>query len=195
MALIRALPEEYSSFVSALLMKDKLDKEVIHAAFIVEEQNRTARSPDTSNVNGALAASTSSRSGLQKCDFCSRTGHTIANCHTFRKAQKVAQDRANKSTTSTLSPVSSSSSASTAQSSSSEVTAASAGVKVGSEFDRDATEFAGNASTRSLDPSDPSYPLQLDADFDWNTDTGASCHMTPHRHWVAIMHPRRFQSS
>jgi hypothetical protein len=26
--------------------------------------------------------------------------------------------------------------------------------------------------------------LQLDADFDWNADTGTTSHMTPHHHWV-----------
>jgi hypothetical protein len=45
-------------------------------------------------------------------------------------------------------------------------------------------EFAGHASLRSVDPSDPLTPLQVDADFDWNADTGATSHMTPHRHWI-----------
>jgi hypothetical protein len=45
-------------------------------------------------------------------------------------------------------------------------------------------KFAGHASLRSVDPSDPHTPLQLDADFDWNADTGATSHMTPHHHWV-----------
>ena len=41
-------------------------------------------------------------------------------------------------------------------------------------------EFAGNAS--SLDYTNPYSPLIPDAGADWNTDTGATCHMTPHRH-------------
>lgn len=41
------------------------------------------------------------------------------------------------------------------------------------------TEYAGNASA-----SDPSSPLQIHADFRINTDTGATSHMTPHRHWL-----------
>ncbi|EKM73426.1 hypothetical protein AGABI1DRAFT_134795 [Agaricus bisporus var. burnettii JB137-S8] len=46
------------------------------------------------------------------------------------------------------------------------------------------TEFAGNASTPYPSPSpSPSTPLQLDADFHWLADTGATSHMTPHRHW------------
>jgi hypothetical protein len=46
------------------------------------------------------------------------------------------------------------------------------------------TEFAGNASA-SID----SPPLQLDADFRLNTDTGATAHMTPHRHWLSQYKP------
>jgi len=41
-------------------------------------------------------------------------------------------------------------------------------------------EFAGNASSALEAHS----PLQLDAGFRLNTDTGATAHMTPHRHWL-----------
>ena len=50
---------------------------------------------------------------------------------------------------------------------------------------------AGNASLRSIDPSDPLSLLQLDADVDWNADTGATSHMTPHRHWLHNYTPKR----
>ena len=36
-------------------------------------------------------------------------------------------------------------------------------------------EFAGNAA---LNASDPTSPLQNDADFDWIADSGATSHMT-----------------
>ena len=48
-------------------------------------------------------------------------------------------------------------------------------------------EFAGNAS--SLDYTNPHSPLIPDAGVDWNTDTGATCHMTPHRHWFNTYKP------
>ena len=53
-----------------------------------------------------------------------------------------------------------------------------------------AVEFAGNASATSL----PSFalsstPLQLNANFDWIADTGATSHMTPHHHWICNFHP------
>ncbi|KIJ61043.1 hypothetical protein HYDPIDRAFT_97381, partial [Hydnomerulius pinastri MD-312] len=51
-------------------------------------------------------------------------------------------------------------------------------------------EFAGNASLRSLTPSDPLCSSQIDADIDWNADTGATSHMTPHRHWIRNHAPK-----
>jgi hypothetical protein len=53
------------------------------------------------------------------------------------------------------------------------------------------TESAGHASFRSFDPSHPLYPLQLDACVDWNADTGATSHMTPHHHWLRDYVPKR----
>jgi hypothetical protein len=37
---------------------------------------------------------------------------------------------------------------------------------------------AGKESLPSFDPFHPLCPLQLDADADWNADTGATSHMT-----------------
>ena len=53
------------------------------------------------------------------------------------------------------------------------------------------SESAGHASFRSFDPSHPLYPLQLDACVEWNADTGATSHMTPHRHWLRNYVPKR----
>jgi len=55
---------------------------------------------------------------------------------------------------------------------------------------QDVVERAGNASFRSRDPSHPLSPLQLDVDADWNADTGATSHMTPHRHWLRNYSPK-----
>ena len=41
-------------------------------------------------------------------------------------------------------------------------------------------ESAGNASSNHVSSS----PLQTDANFDWNADSGATSHMTPHSHWI-----------
>ena len=45
-------------------------------------------------------------------------------------------------------------------------------------------EHAGNASDRSSDTSVPPSTSQRDADLVWNADSGATSHMTPHRHWL-----------
>ena len=47
------------------------------------------------------------------------------------------------------------------------------------------TECAGNASARSSSTSPTSSSLQ------WLADTGATSHMTPHRHWVRNYTPLR----
>jgi len=40
MAMIRALPSEYASFTSSLMLKDKLDADIVKEAFRNEELNR-----------------------------------------------------------------------------------------------------------------------------------------------------------
>ena len=52
-------------------------------------------------------------------------------------------------------------------------------------------DSASHASFRSFDPSHPLCPLQLDACVDWNADTGATSHMTPHCHWMRNYVPKR----
>jgi hypothetical protein len=43
MALIRALPDDFSAFSSSLLLMDKLDKSTIHQAFVTEDIQRKKR--------------------------------------------------------------------------------------------------------------------------------------------------------
>lgn len=49
-------------------------------------------------------------------------------------------------------------------------------------------EFAGKASIRSFSSIDS---LASQADFYWNADTGATSHMTPHKHWIRNYKPVR----
>ncbi|KAG5641508.1 hypothetical protein H0H81_011155 [Sphagnurus paluster] len=105
----------------------------------------------------ALAAAASKAN----CEFCGRSGHTITNCFTFQKAQKVAKEAALKPK-----PKKRADNANAA--------------KLTPESTPEAAEFAGNASTRLPDASDLSTPFQLDADFTWIADTGATSHMTRH---------------
>lgn len=51
------------------------------------------------------------------------------------------------------------------------------------------TENAGNASAFS---SHDACSTMADT-FDWNTDSGATAHMTPHRNWIQNYTPHRFR--
>ena len=66
MALIRALPEAYSSFVDALLLKDKLDKATILHAFQNHEINHSQAVGTLLPSSTALSTSTST----VQCEFC-----------------------------------------------------------------------------------------------------------------------------
>jgi len=91
----------------------------------------------------------------------------MAKCYAFQNAQKDAKAKKNK-------PKQKKRTEQTNQAKESD--------KDKDDNGSDVTEFAGNASTRLLDHSNLSSPLQLDADFDWIADIGATSHMTPHRH-------------
>ena len=47
------------------------------------------------------------------------------------------------------------------------------------------TESAGNASVNHISFS----PLQTNANFNWNTDSGTTFHMAPHAHWICSYRP------
>src|SRR3954466_7029696 len=73
MTMIRALPEEYSTFTSSLLLLSTLDKDTLSDAFITEELNHSChpKVPTLSSLNSAF-------SGAQNdpvCDFCGTKGH------------------------------------------------------------------------------------------------------------------------
>ena len=128
MALIRALPEEYSHFTSSLLLLDKLDKATIQQAFVTEDTQRRRRAADASASTMAMTAS------LAKaiCDFCGKPGHDMAKCFAFQKAQKNAKENAQKPRQKKR----------TEQANSAK------------DKEESTEEFAGNASTRLSDHSD-----------------------------------------
>ncbi|TEB25028.1 hypothetical protein FA13DRAFT_1796692 [Coprinellus micaceus] len=130
MVLLRALPDDYSHFVTSLLLLDKLDKATITQAFLTEETQRRRRTQDTVSA-AALSASSASSSSTSSCTFCTCPGHTQATCRTFANAQKRARDYV----------ASGGSKKCQEKSKKAEETAATSGV----------TEFAGNASTSGQD--------------------------------------------
>ncbi|KAG2108731.1 uncharacterized protein F5147DRAFT_745702 [Suillus discolor] len=208
MAMICALGEDYAQFTSSLILKS-LDKKELKAAFLAEETQRRRRadalgvsSSDSALVSAAGAPPSSCKCGANAvCDFCEKAGHCVHKCFAMQRAREAHKTRqasnqpgksgrrsrnANKaseasSTTSQPSP------GSNASSNASSSVPASANT---SSTVQNATEFAGNASLHSFDTSSPLCPLQLDADVDWNADTGATSHMTPHHHYIRNYTPK-----
>ena len=150
MMLIRALPEEYNTFVSSLLLKDNLDKTAVQNVFIHEDIQRRRRQEDSPSVGGALATSSTN------CDFCGGPGHSQPDCKQYARAKEQLVKNRIKWANKQKSKAEAQNKPSASQ----------------------ATEFAGTASALSTSSS-PTPP-----NFDWLADTGATSHMTPHRHWV-----------
>jgi hypothetical protein len=94
MALIRGLPsEEYSAFISHLLLLDKLEKATVHQALITEELQRQKRAADIPSNSQALLVTSAKP---VKCDFCSMNNHTVDKCYAYERAKKQAQENAAK---------------------------------------------------------------------------------------------------
>ena len=90
MVLIRALPDEFSHFVSSLLLMDKLDKDTVTQAFLTEEIQRRHRA--TASSSSLAMAATASPSTPSSCEFCTRSGHTQATCQSFAWAQQKERE-------------------------------------------------------------------------------------------------------
>lgn len=102
MTMIRALPDDYSHFVSSLMLRDKLDKATIVQAFHTEEIQRTRRStPQVSEVANKAAAATTpttksspnkkQQKGKPYCSFCAKTGHVWNRCTLFHSKSAEAK--------------------------------------------------------------------------------------------------------
>ena len=77
MAMIRSLPSDYSSFVSAITLMDNMDMSKLKTAFITEESNRKAME----NQSGPPAAAHVVTTHLPIiCGWCERSGHSEDNC-------------------------------------------------------------------------------------------------------------------
>ncbi|PPQ88049.1 hypothetical protein CVT25_001797 [Psilocybe cyanescens] len=161
LTLIRALPDKYNAFALSLLHLDKLDKAIIHQAFVTEDIQHSCHASDMPAVATAFQTTSAPSASKPKCAFCDMTNHVIDKCHKFINAQKEAKkhvknackdNRANK-----------------AQEATSE------------DKESKDMEFSGNAS--ALNTNVPSFSTHS-TDFDWIADTGATSHMTSHCNWV-----------
>ncbi|EGO21551.1 hypothetical protein SERLADRAFT_351077, partial [Serpula lacrymans var. lacrymans S7.9] len=195
--MIRALPDQYAHFTSSLLLLGTLDKTQLRDAFLAEEVNRRRRAQVDSALHSSSTTANSTcthpnchhcnqstTSTRIQCDFCGLLGHTQDKCHRYIISRQQAVEGAkNRYKRGNKAQAGSSNSQNTSQQPKSSPNNANSSTVV--------TESAENASLRSIHPSDPHCPLQLDADIDWNADTGATSHMTPHRHWVHHYTPYR----
>jgi len=166
MTMIRALPDDYDNFVSSVLLLDKLDKEVIIQAFQTEETQRKRRSDAESTTPSAkaLAAITPTphnhSHNHSNTEKCDFCGR---NGHTQAKCWKFekAQKEARKPR-----PKQNANAA-----------------KESNPDPNTVKEYAGKASFKTTTPS------QLSTNDDWTADTGATSHMTPHKHWLKNYQP------
>ncbi|KNZ75973.1 hypothetical protein J132_00722 [Termitomyces sp. J132] len=83
MVVIRALPDDFSAFVSTLLLKDDLDKAKIHQAFVTEETQCCCCSDESAAAIIAMSAALAKVA----CVFFTLQGHTQANCYKYKPAQ------------------------------------------------------------------------------------------------------------
>jgi len=156
MALIRALPEEYSHFSTSLLLLDSLDKERIIQAFRSEELNHQRR-VETVNRAKAYHASSSERSG--SCNYCKKSDHWKSDCPDLKEPQKkYSGSRAGSGNGNGNGSGGSQ-------------------AKKAEEKTEIVTESAGNASAFYFNAHST-----LSNIVKWNTDTAATSHMTPHQH-------------
>src|SRR3981189_334265 len=164
MTLIRALPEEYNSFASSLLLLDSLDLHKLQSAFQNEESQRLAR-----NVSGPSQALRTLATIL--CFFCGGP-HVEKDCPRKKKASEEARKQEAQGKDSSR-PKRKHGKQKAQESSTQEAEPEKSNIAQ--------LEFAGHAS--ALSSTNRSQWLKSRACTDWNTDTGATSHMTPHKHW------------
>lgn len=160
MALIRALPEEFSTFASTLMLTNKLSKSDLVTAFHTEEVQRRRRTEGAANVAKANAAA----SKAKKTFYCTFHKKDVAH---FSDRCYLNPDYTGTRPAWFVKPA-----ASTAAATPQQANVASAGAP---------TLPALSDASLASNPFPPSTVLNTHF---WNADTGATSHITPHRHWL-----------
>ena len=178
MALIRSLPADYASFVSTVVLLPDFSYDKVKEAFRLEEHNRQARLHDAksvsaiANVSQARPRPSPGPKSSLVCTFCEGNGHTQDMCYSYRDHKASAVQKCQERQLSGGRGKRVGGSAKAAQKA--------------PELSKEAaevTEFAGNASTTTPGALAPC------SDDTWTADTGATSHMSPHRHWFAKYEP------
>ena len=167
MLLIRALPADYNTFASSILLLDAFDLDKLQSAFHNEESQRLAR-------NVAPSSSLALQSFDLLCFFCGGK-HLEKDCYRKKKASEEAKKQIAQTKEKGRKKGKQKAQESSETSAPEEGNAAQ-------------IEFAGHASAL-LSSSSRSQWLKSRACTDWNTDTGATSHMTPHKHWFRSYSP------
>ena len=131
--------------------------------FLAEETNSQRRGEQSiaGTSEIALASSDVSKTELE-CDFCGIKGHTSQTCRKLISARNYAR-RPHPPRKQTANTANNETEA------------------------PNVIESAGNASFYHISSS----LLQINANFDWNADSGATAHMMPHTHWIRNYTPFR----
>ncbi|KAI0687313.1 hypothetical protein C8Q76DRAFT_635615, partial [Earliella scabrosa] len=163
MALIRVLPVKYNSLWQTLLLNDSLTLEKLQDTFVVLE-NQLSASLSLLVLSHATSAVT--------CTFCSHQNHSEAECYSNHNTSTKAKEKATRRISSRVNPRRKENTAEASKDTS----------ETPQEFTGVVTVSAGCASVL-LSVSDCALWLSSLAAANWNTNTGASAHMTLHCHW------------
>lgn len=167
MSLLDALPDSYDPLIKALMVSDDLSLEKIKSSLQNEETSQLIASDNNSTSTLALRASGTSNSSSTPsqsliCSFCGKSNHAEDVCYAKRDASKLAKEQAANRLPYRSNKPKGRQNANEAQATAPSTPAAANISQV---------EFAGNASDLQSSLSPPSS--------NWNTDTGATAHMTP----------------
>lgn len=164
MAMLRALPrEEYGSFISSVLMLNRLTKEAVLEAFRTEETQRRGAEEEATATAAAVAAAAAR---TITCYLCDGT-HKVQECPNLQTARTQIKKDNNSSKSKKSRSRKGKQEAKEAKTEPAKVEAGCDGPAVKAE--------AAVCRSALLTMSSP--------DVRWNTDSGATSHMTPHREW------------
>src|SRR5215469_14682222 len=181
MAMLRSLPSEYSSFVSTISLMDNISMPKLKSAFITEEANRKAIQSQSHHPVAAHLASKPSSHSFAPCGWCLRKGHTEENCFAKDNSKlKARMHRGQRGSSNSSSQVNSSQAPSPSPPSQVNSTQAASHPSPPPPPPQATPQHASHSS---LSQSSPNLT------FHWCADSGASSHMTPHRHWFAKYSP------
>jgi len=96
MAMIRAIAgDEYQSFISSLLLLDKLEKATVLEAFRNEQTQRLRRNDGQSPAESVMRAQSATSSDVV-CFYCTLKGHKLEKCWRFLRDKKLVGEEIKK---------------------------------------------------------------------------------------------------